>query len=197
MLGRHRPDKPEEQMEDELSGLPTPERDLVDRIVEQWTAERPDLDLETLATAGRLMRIAEILAAETTRRLERLDLKPGWFDVLAALRRSGAPFQLTPTELLESVLRTSGAMTSRLDGMERAGLIRRLQHPGDRRSVLVELTPRGRTLADRAITAHVANEQKLLECLSTEEREQLSRILPPLLRSLEPRAKPRRGDTGL
>jgi DNA-binding MarR family transcriptional regulator len=165
----------------------TPERDLVDRIVEEWAGERPDLDLATLATGARLLRIGELLAVELSRRLERLELNAGWFEVLAALRRHGEPFQLTPTELLKSVLRTSGAMTSRLDGMERAGLIRRLQHPGDRRSVLVELTPRGRTLADRAITSHPANEARLLATLTADEREQLSALLAKLLRSLEPR----------
>ncbi len=166
----------------------TPGGDLVDRIVEEWAGERPDLDLATLATGARLLRIGELLAVELTRRLERLELSAGWFEVLAALRRRGEPFQLTPTELLKSVLRTSGAMTSRLDGMERAGLIRRIQHPGDRRSVLVELTPRGRTLADRAITIHPANDARLLAALTPDERDQLSALLAKLLRSLEPQA---------
>ena len=169
-----------------------PDRDLVDRIVEEWLRERPDLDHATLGTVARLLRIAEILNAELVRRLERLELSVGWFEVLAALRRSGAPYQLTPTELLSSVLRTSGAMTSRLDGMEHAGLITRVQNPGDRRSVLVELTPRGRTLADRAITVHVANERALIEALSGDEQEEFGQLLARLLRSLEPRATPRR-----
>lgn len=167
-------------------------RDLVDRIVEQWLVERPDLDHTTLATVARLLRIAEILNAELVRRLERLELSVGWFEVLAALRRAGEPYRLTPTELLQSVLRTSGAMTSRLDGMERAGLIRRVQNPGDRRSVLVELTQRGRTLADRSITIHVANERALIEVLSGDEQDQLGELLARLLRSLEPRAHARR-----
>lgn len=167
-------------------------RDLVDRIVEQWLVERPDLDHATLGTVARLLRVAEILNVELVRRLERLELSVGWFEVLAALRRAGAPYRLTPTELLQSVLRTSGAMTSRLDGMEKAGLIRRVQNPDDRRSVLVELTQRGRTLADRAITNHVANERALIEALSEEEQGQLGDLLARLLRSLEPRAKVRR-----
>lgn len=168
------------------------DRDLVDRIVEEWLRERPDLDHATLGTVARLLRIAELLNAEVARRLERLELSVGWFEVLAALRRSGSPYRLTPTELLSSVLRTSGAMTSRLDGMERAGLIRRIQNPGDRRSVLVELTQRGRTLADRAITIHVANERALIEALSGKQQEELGLLLARLLRSLEPSAKPRR-----
>lgn len=167
--------------------------DLVDRIVSQWGEVRPDLDLETLGTVARILRLAEILNAELVRRLEKLELSVGWFEVLAALRRGGEPFQLTPTELLESVLRTSGAMTSRLDGMERAGLIRRIQNPGDRRSVLVELTQRGRTVADRAITLHVANERALIEALTPEEQAQFGALLAKLLPSLEPKAKPRRG----
>ena len=168
------------------------DRDLVDRIVEEWLRERPDLDHATLGTVARLLRIAELLNAEVARRLERLELSVGWFEVLAALRRSGSPYRLTPTELLSSVLRTSGAMTSRLDGMERAGLIRRIQNPGDRRSVLVELTQRGRTLADRAITIHVANERALIEALSGKQQEELGLLLARLLRSLEPSAKPHR-----
>lgn len=162
-------------------------RDLVDRITEQWGAVRPDLDLETLATVARLLRLAELLNVEVAKRLEKLELSMPWFEVLAALRRRGEPYRLTPTELLRSVLRTSGAMTSRLDGMERAGLIRRVQNPDDRRSVLVELTQRGRTLADRAITMHVANERALLDALTPEEQAQLSDLLAKLLPSLEPR----------
>lgn len=112
-------------------------------------------------------------------------LQRGEFDVLATLRRSGAPFALTPTELYEATMVTSGAMTNRLDRLEKAGLIARKPHPSDRRATVVELTGKGRTLVDEAVTAHVANEHRMLAGLGAEERDMLAALLEKLLESLD------------
>jgi DNA-binding MarR family transcriptional regulator len=112
-------------------------------------------------------------------------LNSGEFDVLASLRRSGTPYQLTPTELFRTLMLSSGAMTNRLDRLEHAGLIVRLPDPSDRRGTLVGLTARGREIADVAVTAHVANEHRLLDTLSAEEQAQLAQLLRKLLVGLE------------
>jgi DNA-binding MarR family transcriptional regulator len=100
---------------------------------------------------------------------------------LAALRRTGPPHRLSPTELFSTMIVSSGAMTNRLDHLERAGWVERLRDPDDRRGVLVQLTPQGRSLIDDAVVAHVANERRLLSVLSAPERETLADLLRKLL----------------
>ncbi len=125
-------------------------------------------------------------------------LSRGTWDVLAALRRQGAPYRLSPTELYRQLMRTSGAMTHRLAQLESAGLIRRIPDPADGRGLLVALTRRGRLLVDRVAPIHLANERRLLHVLSAEEQEQLAALLGRLLSALEheqlypPRRSPRR-----
>lgn len=104
--------------------------------------------------------------------------------MLATLRRSGAPFALTPTRLYEATMVTSGTMTSRLDRLERQGWIRREPDPNDRRGTLVVLTADGRRLIDAAVTAHVENEQRVLACLTRAEQEQLNALLAKLIARL-------------
>ncbi|WP_431857826.1 MarR family winged helix-turn-helix transcriptional regulator [Azospirillum sp.] len=116
----------------------------------------------------------------------RYGLQHGEFDVLATLRRSGSPYALTPTALYEATMVSSGAMTNRLDRLERAGLIRREPHPGDRRGIIVQLTDQGRTLIDDAVTAHVENEHAILSGLTNGEQDTLSALLGKLIASLEP-----------
>ena len=154
--------------------------DHVDRILTQWQAERPDLDFEALGLVGRLFRTVEALDAPLAEGLARHGLQPGWFDVLAALRRSGAPYALNPTQLMHATLLSSGGMTKRLDRMEEAGLIERRPDPGDRRGTLVRLTRRGRSGVDRAVETHLANEERLLAGLSATERRTLDRLLRKL-----------------
>jgi len=104
--------------------------------------------------------------------------------LLATLRRSGAPYALTPTELYEATMVTSGAMTARLDRLEKAGLTQRAPHPSDRRGVVVQLTEKGLELTDTALTAHVANEHEILTGLTQEDREMLAKLLEKLIGSL-------------
>lgn len=159
--------------------------DAVDRIVEQWRIERPDLQLDAMATIGRLGRIAALAGPHVDDLFARFDLSRGEFDVLAALRRNGSPFTLTPSALARTLMLSPAAMTNRLDRLEKAGLVTRAIDPDNRRSMRVTLTDDGRTRVDEAVTAHVANEEKLLSALSDDDRRHLDDILRKLLASLE------------
>jgi len=159
--------------------------DHVDEIVAQWRRERPDLDSSPLATFGRIFRIGTLADAALSRGMEQHALQPGWFDILAALRRAGEPFELNPTELMRSTLLSSGGMTKRLDRLAEAGLVRRRPDPGDRRGTLVGLTRKGRTAVDAALVSHLANEDGLLAPLGSADRRTLDRLLRKLLIGLE------------
>ena len=117
--------------------------------------------------------------------LARYGLQPGWFDLLAALRRAGDPYELNPTQLRRTTLLSSSGMTKRLDRLEAAGLVGRRPDPNDRRGTLVRLTRRGKSVIDRALRTHVGNEEHLLGGLSAAERRSIDRILRKLLIQLE------------
>jgi DNA-binding MarR family transcriptional regulator len=155
------------------------------KAIEQWKRERPDLDVSPMAVLGRLNEASSLIARDRLAPLfARFGLQAGEFDVLATLRRSGAPYALTPTALYEATMVTSGAMTNRLDRLEKAGLILRGPHPNDRRGIVVQLTGKGLALIDEALTAHVANEHEILADLSDAEREMLARLLGKLIASV-------------
>src|SRR5918994_5172799 len=159
--------------------------DHVDQILAQWRRERPDLNVRALGLFGRLFRAVELANARLTRDLARHGLQPGWFDLLAALRRAGAPYELNPTQLMHTTMLSSGGMTKRLDRMAEAGLVERRPDPADRRGTLARLTRRGRAVIDRAIETHVANEERLLRSLSAADRRVLDDLLRTLLSDLE------------
>jgi DNA-binding MarR family transcriptional regulator len=163
------------------------ERDGVDLILEQWRRERPDLDSSPIGVIGRVSR----LARELEQRLEVVyrehGLESGWHDVLATLRRTGAPFRLRPTDLTDATMLTSSGTTKRLDRLEQAGLIAREPDPDDRRGTLISLTPAGRRLIDKVTEAHLANEQRLVGALTAAERRQLADLLRKLQTGLPPR----------
>jgi DNA-binding MarR family transcriptional regulator len=164
------------------------ERDAVDDLIDQWRAERPDLGdgaYGAMATIGRLGRIAWVLGPLVDRVFTRSGLGRGEFDVLAALRRSGPPFTLTPSALSRTLMLSPGAMTNRLDRLEAAGHVRRALDPGNRRSMQVSLTDGGRALVDKVVEAHVANEQALLAGLTATERRHLDESLRQLLAIIE------------
>ena len=161
------------------------EHDHVDTILAQWQREKPDLDARPMAVVGRISRSAKALSRALDTTFARFGLNGGEFDVLATLRRSGAPYRLTPTELFKDLMLSSGAMTNRLDQLERAELIERIPDPSDRRGTLVGLTAHGIDLVDTAVAAHLANEHRLLHALSSDEREHLADLLRKLLCSLE------------
>lgn len=160
-------------------------QDAVDRIVEQWRRERPDLDLGAMELIGRLGRLVAYLGRAVDETFARHGIAHGEYDVLAALRRSGAPFTLTPSELADTLMLSRGGMTSRLDRLERAGLVERRANVDDRRSLLIRLTDAGRALVDEVTTEHVAHEQDLLVDLSARDRQALNRIVRTLLRQFE------------
>src|SRR5919197_5192390 len=151
--------------------------DHIDRIVEQWRRERPELDVAPLALLGRLMRTAALAEAALADGLGGHGLQPGWFDLLAALRRAGEPYELNPTQLMDAMMLSSGGVTKRLDRLVDAGLVARRADPADRRGTLVGLTRRGKAVVDRAIETHVANEKRLLSPLSSAERRSLDDLL--------------------
>ena len=158
--------------------------DGVDAILQQWRRERPDLDTSPIAVIGRISR----LSREIERRLEPVytasGLEPGWYDVLATLRRAGPPYRLRPTDFAASLMLTSSGTTKRLDRLEAAGHITREPDPSDRRGVLIALTPKGRRLIDRASVKHMANEKRILSGLTTAEQRQLAGLLRKLSTTL-------------
>jgi DNA-binding MarR family transcriptional regulator len=163
--------------------------DAVDAILAQWRQERPDLDVTAMGTIGRIRRCAALLSRELDGVFATFDLTSCEFDVLATLRRSGAPYCLTPTALFGTLMITSGTMTQRLKGLESRGLVKRVAHIEDARSTLVQLSEAGLALIDRAVTAHVENEQRLLASFKTSDLAALDLRLSKLLLSLEgPRA---------
>ena len=159
--------------------------DAVDRITAQWRRERPDLDSTPMEVIGRVTRASALLQRELEQVFASHGLAGGDFDVLATLRRSGAPYRLTPGELSRSTMVTSGGMTKRLDRLEEQGLIRREPDPRDRRGRLIALTDEGGAVIDRAVEAHVENEHRLLAELPPAKRKQLAALLGELLDTLE------------
>jgi DNA-binding MarR family transcriptional regulator len=163
----------------------TEEPDHIDRIIDEWRRERPDLDTEPMATLGRVIRAAQLVDAALAGRLAGHGLERGWFDLLAALRRAGPPYERNPTALREATMLSSGGMTKRLDRMAEAGLVERRPDPGDRRGTLVGLTRKGRSVVDKAVETHLDNEKRLLAGLDRDDRRALDDVLRKLLRELE------------
>lgn len=160
-------------------------RDHVDRILEQWHRERPDLDTTPMSVIARISRLSRILERRIAEVLEEHGLNESQFGVLAALRRAGPPYCLSPTALYSSLLISSGAMTNRLDRLTASGLVRRIPDPKDRRSMLVQLTPTGLRAIEQAIAAHTENEQLLLAPLSPAERRTMADLLRKFLAEFE------------
>ncbi|TYB41311.1 MarR family winged helix-turn-helix transcriptional regulator [Actinomadura chibensis] len=158
--------------------------DAVDAILAQWGRERPDLDVSPMGVIGRISRAQLLLGRELRAFFAAHGLENWEFDVLATLRRSGAPYELTAGALLKTAMVTSGAITNRIDRLEARGLVERVRDTGDRRSVRIRLTPRGRETVDAVVGPHVANEERLLAALGTDGRERLADALRTLLESL-------------
>ncbi len=159
--------------------------DAVERIAEQWAAERPDLDVGPMLVVGRLHRAADLLDQELRTVFSQAGLGNGDFDVLASLRRSGPPYRLTPTELAGTTMVTSGAVTKRVDRLVQQGLVERTVSETDGRGRVIALTAKGKDVQERLHPVHLANEERLLAPLDAEERRQLGGLLSKLLVSLE------------
>lgn len=161
------------------------EPDHVARIIAQWGEQRPDLDVSPMGLIGRLHRLGARLDEELRPVFAEVGLGDGDFDVLAAMRRTGPTYQLTPSELAATTMVTSGAITKRLDRLERAGLVTRTVSDTDARSRRVGLTSKGLRLVDELVEKHVANEHRLVSGLSDAERAELTRLLQAWARSLD------------
>ena len=159
--------------------------DAAARAVAQWKQELPELKAENMLLIGRLKRAAALIARELEKVYGEYGLTEGSFDVLATLRRSGAPYTLTPTELFSALMVTSGTMTTRLKNLENQGLIDRLPNPDDARSMLVRLTDKGKELIEQAVFPHVENEKRLMEKLDLKTKTSLEYGLEKWLEILE------------
>jgi DNA-binding MarR family transcriptional regulator len=159
--------------------------DPVDVILAQWQRERPDLDVSPMGIIGRMGRLAKHLERAIQETFSDFGLNVGEFDVLATLRRSGQPYQLSPTELFNTLMVSSGTMTHRIDRLEQADLVKRTPDPSDRRGTLIQLTNKGFNLIEKAVEAHVANEHRLLSVLEEAECKVLAQLLRKLLISFE------------
>lgn len=157
-----------------------PASDEVDRIVDAWARERPDIDFTPLQVLSRVDRLARHLDRSRRSAFTASGLEPWEFDVLAALRRAGAPYQLSPKALLQQTLVSSGTMTNRIDRLVERHLVERRTDPHDGRGVLVVMTARGREQVDAAISVLVADEADMLAGLSRGDQERLSSLLRKL-----------------
>jgi len=155
--------------------------DHVDRVLQQWRAERPDLEASPMGIVGRIQRASRRLERGLSENFARHDLQLWEFDILGTLRRSGPPYRLTAGALSDSSMVTSGAITNRIDRLVARGLVTRENDPDNRRSVVITLTESGWALISNVLVHHVAHEERLLACLSAEEQQQLATLLRTLL----------------
>lgn len=156
-------------------------QDKIDEILIQWERESPQLDLSSLAVIGRILQLSRLLEKQRESVLADFDLTLWSFDMLATLRRQGPPYQLKPTELYGLLMLSSGAMTNRIDRLEKAGLVTRLRDPNDRRSVTVQLTNKGLEQVDNVMPVLFEQENQLLENLSKTETKTLISLLKKFL----------------
>jgi DNA-binding MarR family transcriptional regulator len=163
-----------------------PAMDHVDRILDQWHRERPDLDLGPMGLIGRLTRLMTHLMREMEKTFAAHGLAYPSFDVLATLRRSGPPYALSPGDLMATTMVASGTMTNRIDQLEKSGLVQRRPNPQDGRSVLIALTDQGRRVIDAAVADHVLTQKRLVGHLSAAEQTALDTLLRDFLAGLDP-----------
>lgn len=156
---------------------PDRQPDHVDRILDQWRRERPGVDVSGMAVIGRLTRLERVIRPRLNAVFAEHDLESWEFDVLATLLRNGEPHQLTPGQLLDSMMITSGAMTNRIDRLEQRGFVTRTRSPIDGRQVLVTLTKQGMRKVDDALVDHARNELTMIDALDDDQRGQLIDLL--------------------
>jgi DNA-binding MarR family transcriptional regulator len=171
--------------QDTMRRAERPARDAVDVIVDEWRRERPDLDPSAKAITGRIVRLAALVHDRMGEAAATHGLSNGGFGILAALRRSGPPFQLTPSELTRHLMVTTGGMTAMIDRLEVQGFVARAPNPVDRRGVLVGLTPDGLRTIDAAMVDHARVEHDAVSGLAARDRDQLERLLRTLLLQLD------------
>lgn len=165
--------------------IKTAGRDSVERMLDEWRREQPELNAFPLGIHGRVVRLSGHLLRRADEWLGPLGLSWEAFSLVVTLRRSGKPYEMRPTDILRESLLTSGAITNRIDRVAEMGLVKRYPDPDDRRGYLVKLTPAGKKLADKAIARHFAGVEGALDVLSPAEQDRLAELLSKLLASLE------------
>ena len=158
--------------------------DRIDLILDQWQQESPQLDVSSLAVVGRILQLARLLEKHREAVLADFGLNLWSFDMLATLRRQGAPYRLKPTELYGLLMLSSGAMTNRIDRLEKEGLVTRLRDPDDRRSVMVQLTDQGVERVDAVMPVLFERDNQLLDDLSKTETKTLITLLRKVLATI-------------
>lgn len=159
--------------------------DHVERLRGQWARELADIDTSPMTILGRAYRLSNLVRPSIEATFARFGLDRGEFDVISTLRRSGPPYKLTPTELYQSLMISSGGLSHRLVRLEKSGLITREKSAEDGRSFLVALTPEGQRRAEEAFRADMANELRFIETLGPEKRDALAGLLRDLLVEVE------------
>ena len=159
--------------------------DTVDANLDVWSRELPELDLETEGIIERIHQLERFVDRAVQETLEAFELSHGEWKVLANLRRAGPPYRGKPGKLANRLDLSSGAMTNRLDNMERRGLVRRLDDPDDRRGVIVELTEEGKQLWDAAVGAQAEKESLVDSALGEREKRELNELLRRLMHAFE------------
>ncbi|MCF7485906.1 MarR family winged helix-turn-helix transcriptional regulator [Vibrio splendidus] len=153
--------------------------DKVDKILAQWLAVRPDLDCSAMGVVGRLRRTSGIWKKNLESVFQEHGLSSIEFDILATMRRSDTV--VTPTELYQTLMLSSGAVSTRIEQLVKRGYVQRIASEEDRRSCKVTLTQKGVELVDTALNAHVANMDNMLSVFSSQEQDQLASLLRKIL----------------
>jgi DNA-binding MarR family transcriptional regulator len=164
---------------------PAPVPDSVDRLLEDWARQRPDLDFSPVGIVNRLARVRAFLDAAVQQVFRLFDLTSADFRVIVALRRAGPPYQLPQARLMTQLALTSGTISVRVDRLTKRGMVTREPDPSDKRGQLVGLTADGLRLFDEIAPLHLANEERLLSSLTSGERTALAQLLRKLLVSFE------------
>jgi DNA-binding MarR family transcriptional regulator len=157
--------------------------DAVDRVIAQWDAVRPDLDNSPIGVIGRISRLSRLIDRRLGENFARFGIENWMYDVLATLRRSGEPYELTAGDLVGQTMVTTGAITNRIDRLVERGFVERAGAE-DRRKVIVRLTERGRELADDVVGHHLDTEREILSPLTPRQQAELANVLRTLLVSL-------------
>ncbi|MFC1775975.1 MarR family winged helix-turn-helix transcriptional regulator [Pseudomonadota bacterium] len=160
-------------------------RDLIDELQNDWSRQRPDLNSEPMGVVLRIQALAKILGDQTTAALQEFDLQWWQYDVLSTLRRQGEPFVMAATNLADSTMLTSGAMTNRIDRLEEENLVRRIKDDNDGRRVLVQLTRKGIRMIEDATEARFETAMDAVEGLSSQQRSSLSSLLRLMMTAQE------------
>jgi DNA-binding MarR family transcriptional regulator len=158
--------------------------DAVDRVIAQWDAVRPDLDNSPIGVVGRVSRLSRLIDRRLGENFARFGIENWMYDMMATLRRSGEPYELTAGDLVRQTMVTTGAITNRIDRLVERGLVERAGAE-DRRKVIVRLTDRGRQLVDDVVGDHLATERELLAALSPRQQAEMTTLLRTLLVSLD------------